>query len=236
MIFLSNRDVMLDRNVRLAAHHAIDKQAIVARLLRGYGVPLSTLQAPQYAAYDAGITVAHDPRAGARPARQERLLQGQSRQYSPSRPPAASKPKDYEMIQAVVGMWRAVGIDATIDVYEIAQHYELRTRHALAPAAFYNWGNAIGDPSTSSGFALYGPLPSLSGWRDRTFSARIDPLWSEPDEQKRLAGYKAVDRIAADEGLVIPLLQYVQPIIHRANVAVTPQVNGMLLPQRMHPA
>ncbi|MBV9461778.1 MAG: peptide ABC transporter substrate-binding protein, partial [Bradyrhizobium sp.] len=42
MIFITNRGVMLDENVRLAAHHAIDKQAIVTRLLHGYGVPLST--------------------------------------------------------------------------------------------------------------------------------------------------------------------------------------------------
>ena len=35
MIFISNRGVMLDRNVRLAASHAIDKEAIVKRLLRG---------------------------------------------------------------------------------------------------------------------------------------------------------------------------------------------------------
>ena len=51
------------------------------------------------------------------------------------------------MIQAIVGMWRKVGIEAEIEVYEIAKHFELRTTHKLAPAAFYNWGNAIGDPT-----------------------------------------------------------------------------------------
>ena len=50
------------------------------------------------------------------------------------------------MIQAIVGMWRKVGIEAEIEVYEIAKHFELRTTHKLAPAAFYNWGNAMGDP------------------------------------------------------------------------------------------
>ena len=63
------------------------------------------------------------------------------------------------MIQAIVGMWRKVGIDANIEVYEIAKHYELRAADKLAPAAFYNWGNAIGDPSTSTGFAMFGPSP-----------------------------------------------------------------------------
>ena len=76
------------------------------------------------------------------------------------------KPKDYEMIQAIVGMWRKVGIEAEIEVYEIAKHYELRAADQLAPAAFYNWGNAIGDPTTSTGFAMFGPSPH-SVWNDR---------------------------------------------------------------------
>ena len=38
MIFLNDIDVMMDQNVRMAAAMSIDKQAIVDRLLRGYGV------------------------------------------------------------------------------------------------------------------------------------------------------------------------------------------------------
>ncbi len=62
MIFISNTTpAMLDRNVRLGAIHAIDKDAIIKRLLRGYGVPLATLEAPEYEAYDPAIKVAYDP-------------------------------------------------------------------------------------------------------------------------------------------------------------------------------
>src|SRR5204863_2832011 len=88
------------------------------------------------------------------------------------------KPKDYEAIQAIVGMWRKVGIEATIEVYEIAKHYELRAAHKLAPAAFYNWGNAIGDPTTSTGFAMFGPSPH-SSWKTDDLDAKIGPLWGE---------------------------------------------------------
>ena len=145
------------------------------------------------------------------------------------------KPKDYEMIQAIVGMWRKVGIDATIEVYEIAKHYELRAADKLAPAAFYNWGNAIGDPSTSTGFAMFGPSPH-SVWDGQDMIDMIGPLWGEPDEAKRIAGYKAVQKRIADEGEVIPLLQYVQPIIARKGITVVPQSNGMLLPALVKPA
>jgi len=234
MIFLNDVGVMLDRNVRLAAHHAINKQAIVDRLLRGYGIPIDTLQTPEYDAYDPSITVAHDPDL----ARQLLADSG----YSTDNPVRFTiqttrgfKPRDYEMIQAIVGMWRQVGIEAEIEIYEIAQHFELRARDELAPAAFYNWGNAIGDPSTSTGFAMFGPSPH-SVWDGEDVFNAILPLWGEPDEATRIAGWQAVDRLIAEEGYVIPLLQYVQPIIHRQEVNVVPSATGMLLPQRMSPA
>ena len=235
MIFLNDNDeIMQDRNVRLAAHHAINKQAIVDRLLRGYGVPIDTLQAPEYAAFDPAIRVPYDPdRAAAL------LAESGYGRDNPARftiqTTRGFKPRDFEMIQAIVGMWRAVGIEAEIEVYEIAQHFELRARDALAPAAFYNWGNSIGDPSTSTGFAMFGPSPH-STWDTDDLDAMIGPLWGEPDEAARIAGYRAVDRYIAEQGYVIPLLQYVQPIVHRDDVVVTPHTANFLLPQLMRPA
>ena len=61
MIFLNDVGPMEDPNVRKAAALAINKKAIVDRLLRGYGVPIDTLQAPEYAAFDASTKVPYDP-------------------------------------------------------------------------------------------------------------------------------------------------------------------------------
>ncbi|MEX2318815.1 MAG: ABC transporter substrate-binding protein, partial [Bauldia sp.] len=234
MIFINDVDPMLDKNVRLAMNHAIDKKAIVDRLLRGYGVPIDTLEAPGYAAFDPSIKIPYDPELA------KKLLADSG--FSPENPVKFAiqttrgfKPRDFEMIQAIVGMWREVGIDATIEVYEIAKHYELRAGDTLAPAAFYNWGNSIGDPSTSTGFAMFGPSPH-SVWDGQEVFDMIAPLWGEPDEEKRIAGYKAVAKHIAEEGAVIPLLQYVQPIIVRSGLSLVPQASGMLLPQTVTPS
>ena len=231
MIFLNDIDVMLDPNVRKAAAHAIDKKLIVERLLSGYGVPIDTLQTPEYEAYDPSITVEYNPEKSVE------LLAASG--FSTDNPvkfkiqtTKGFKPKDYEIIQAIVGMWRKVGIEAEIEVYEIAKHYELRAADQLAPAAFYNWGNSVGDPTTSTGFAMFGPSPH-SVWDGKDLIDMIAPLWGEADEAKRIEGWKAVDRYIAENALVIPLIQYVQPILHVPGVVVTPHASGALLPHLM---
>ena len=231
MIFLNDIEVMTDPNVRMAAALSIDKQTIIDRLLSGYGVKIDTLQTPEYDAYDAAVATEYNPEKA------KELLAASG--YGPDNPvkfkiqtTRGFKPKDYEMIQAIVGLWRRVGIEAEIEVYEIAKHFELRGADQLAPAAFYNWGNSVGDPTTSTGFAMFGPSPH-SVWDGEDLINMIGPLWGEADEAKRIAGWKAVDKYIAENALVIPLLQYVQPILHAPGVVVTPHASGALLPQLM---
>lgn len=231
MIFINDIDPMLDPNVRKAAVFAVDKQKIIDKLLSGYGVAISTLETPQYDAYDPSIVVAYDE------AKAVELLAASG--YSVDNPVKFTiqttkgfKPKDYEMIQAIVGMWRKVGIEAEIEVYEIAKHYELRAADKLVPMAFYNWGNSVGDPTTSTGFAMYGPSPH-SVWDGQDLIDMINPLWGEQDEAKRIAGWKAVDAFIAENALVLPLLQYVQPILAAPGVVVVPHASGALLPALM---
>jgi peptide/nickel transport system substrate-binding protein len=227
LIFITNGEVMDDKNVRLAMCHAVDKQLIIKRLLRGYGVPIDTLLAPDYVAYDPSIKVPYDP------ALSTKLLAASG--YSKEKPVKFTiqttrgfKPKDYEMIQAIVGMWRNVGIDADIEVYEIAKHYELRAGHKLAPAAFYNWGGAIADP-VNVGFAMFSKSPN-SAWHSDDMDAKIVPLWTEKDENKRIQSWKDVDRYIAEQGYVLPLLQYAQPIIYKSDLKVIPNKTGALQP------
>ncbi|TPW30186.1 ABC transporter substrate-binding protein [Pararhizobium mangrovi] len=226
MIFINDVKPLLDKNVRLAATYAVDKQAIIDRLLRGYGVAIDTLEAPEYLAYDPSIKVPHDPEKA------KELLAKSG--FSPDNPVKVTiqttrgyMPRDYEMIQAIAGMWSKVGIEANIEVYEIAKHYELRAADKLAPFAFYNWGNAIADPATSTGFAMFGPSPH-SVWDTDDLDQKIAPLWNEKDEKKRIAGWKDVDRYIAEQGYVLPLLQYAQPIVYRKGLKVTPNKSEAL--------
>ena len=202
MIFITNGGVMDDKNVRLAMCHAVDKQTIIKRLLRGYGVAIDTLEAPEYAAFDPSIKVPYDPALAQPSFSPPAAISKEKPVKFTIQTTRGFKPKDYEMIQAIVGMWRNVGIDANIEIYEIAKHFELRMSHKLAPAAFYNWGNAIGDPTTSTGFAMFSKSPH-SAWHSDDLDAKIGPLWGEKDEKKRIQGWKDVDRYIAEQGYVL---------------------------------
>ena len=229
MIFINSKyQNVLTKDVRLAAHHAIDKRAIVDRLLRGFGVPIDTLEAPDYVAFDPAIKVGYDP------VKAERLMKAAG--HSPENPIKITiqttrglKPKDYEMIQAIVGMWRKIGINAEIEVYEIAKHFELRAKQDLAPFAFYNWGNAIADPETSTARSCLarrelraGRPPMSTPKSARSSTRRMRPSGSPAG--KLSAGY------VAEQGDVIPLLQYVQPIVYKSNLMVVPNKSGAMQP------
>ena len=80
MIFITNGGVMDDKNVRLAMTHAVDKETIIKRLLRGYGVPIATLEAPEYAAFDPLDQGALRSGDGDQAARRQRLFEGKAGQ------------------------------------------------------------------------------------------------------------------------------------------------------------
>jgi peptide/nickel transport system substrate-binding protein len=229
MIFITNVEPMTNDKVRQALAMAIDKKGLAGKLLKGHVKPIDTLEAPGYAAYDPSIKAPYDPKKAAALMAEAGYTRDKPLKFK-AQTTRGFKPKDFEVMQAVVGMWKAIGADVELEVYEIAKHFELRAQHKLAPAAFYNWGNSIGDPSTSTGFAMFSQSPH-SAWKDPKLDAMIGPLWGEKDEAKRIAGYKAVDKYIAENALVIPLFQYSQTVVYRKGLKFTPHGAGFVLPQ-----
>lgn len=235
MIFLTNVEPMTNDKVRQALAMAIDKKGLAGKLLKGNVKPIDTLQAPGYAAYDASIKAPYDPKKAAALMAEAGYTKDKPLKFK-VQTTRGFKPKDFEVMQAVAGMWKVIGAEVELEVYEVAKHFELRAQHKLAPAAFYNWGNSIGDPSTSTGFAMFSHSPH-SAWKDpKVLDGMIGPLWGEKDEAKRIAGYKAVDKYIAENALVIPLFQYSQTVVYRKGLKFTPHGAGFVLPQAVRNA
>jgi peptide/nickel transport system substrate-binding protein len=223
-----------DRNIRLAAHHAIDKVALSRAFTNEVGVRLSVPAVPGSAGFLEDFTFPHDPniaiellaRAGHSVAAPARIRMATTRGQFPG---------DYDMARAIVAMWRKVGIEAALEVIELARYFELNRGNRLPEATLYSFDNATGDPEVGVG-TLLNPLLPFSPWKDMALGHKVLNLVDEagePDEAARLEAWQAVTREAVEAGACMPLLQSVQTLVRRKALSYRPYANGWVLPQTM---
>ena len=236
-LFVSPRfEPFQKEDVRLAVHLAIDKKALVEKVLLGFGIPSSSTEGQHYDAYEPGASFPHDP------GRARQLLQKAG--YSAASPLRLSvmttrgaRAKDFEVMTAVAQMWKDVGIEAELEVITIPQWFQYRSNRTgqgkgIAPLSLYFWSNASGDPINSVGFQLSAKGP-FRVWESEDMQALIDPVFEEKDEAKRVAAGKKAARYAVDKGYVIPLFQVVQPVVLKKELVYQPFPTGVLVPQEM---
>nr|BAL57578.1 peptide/nickel transport system substrate-binding protein [uncultured Chloroflexota bacterium] len=228
-----------DERVRLALHYALDKKSIVDNVLLGFGIPVSTTEAPQYMAYPEDYTFPYDPDKA-----RELLAEAG---YTPDNPLKITvfstngfKTRDFEVMQAAVEMWRQVGVEAEIETVTIPQFFELRNTAQLKSLALYFWSNATGDPINSVALSNFPPSPfsafkgdvDYTGLKDE-LTEKLAPIFSERDEAKRIAAAKEGAIYVVEHGLMIPLYQVVSPIVMKKNLQYEPYPQGWLVPYDM---
>jgi len=231
LLQIRNDQGFSDRNIRLAAHHAIDKQAISKAFYNGVAVPLSVVATPGTPGYVDGFTLPYDPKKAV-----EYLKKAG---YGPDNPAkikmAATNghfPNDFEIARAIVAMWKKVGIDAELETIEYGKYFELNRGNKLPEATLYTWDNATGDPEMYTGYLLHPKLP-FSAWKDMDVGGRVMALFGETDYAKRIQGYKDVNVYAVETGAAIPLLQSVLTVVANKDLQYRKYANGWILPQFM---
>jgi peptide/nickel transport system substrate-binding protein len=220
-----------DENVRLAAHHAIDKQALSKAFYEGAAVPLSMLSVPGTPAYDASFKFPYDP------AKATALLAKSG--HSPQNPAkikmAATNghfPSDFDIARAIVAMWKKVGIEAELEAIEYPKYFELNRGNKLPEATLYSWDNATGDPEIFAGYLLH-PKRPFSAWKGMDVGEKLIEIATIVDYDKRVQAYKEVEKFAIARGATIPLLQSVTTVARKASLGYRKYGNGWILPQTM---
>ncbi len=218
-------------DVRLAAHHAIDKAALSRAFFNGAAVPLSVPATPGSPGFVDGFTFPYDPAAA------KSLLEKAG--YTPEKPIHVGLattnghfPGDYDIARAVAQMWAKVGIAAELQTIEYSKYFELNRGSKLPEATLYSWDNATGDPEIFTGYLLNPKMP-FSAWKGMEIGQRDMDLFNVADYTQRIAGYQALNKAAVEAGATIPLLQSVITIARKKSLAVVPYANGWLLPQAM---
>ena len=220
-----------DDNVRLAAHHAIDKQALSKAFYGGVAVPLSMPATPGTPGYVADFKFTYDPALAVQ------LLAKSG--FSTSKPAQikfattnGNFPSDFDIARAIQQMWKKVGIDAEIETIEYAKYFELNRGSKLPEATLYSWDNATGDPEMFSGYLLNPKLP-FSAWKGAEVGEKVLELFTVPDYAKRIAAYREVAEFAVERGATIPLLQSVQSLARKKSLSYVRYGNGWVLASSM---
>jgi peptide/nickel transport system substrate-binding protein len=220
-----------DENVRLAAHHAIDKQALSRAFYNNQAVPLSQIATPGTPGYMPDFKFAYDPDLA------KQLLAKSG--FGPDKPAKigfattnGQFPGDYDIARAIAQMWKRVGIDADVQVIEYAKYFELNRGHKLPEAMLYSFDNATGDPEIFVGYMLNPKLP-FSPWQDMGLGQKVIDAFNIANNEKRTETWKALDKEAIEIGAKIPLLQSVQTEVRQKGLDATRYGNGWALPQAM---
>lgn len=230
IIYISVRadGTFADRNVRLAAHHAIDKKLLSKAFFGGDAVTVDVPTIPGMPSFPPDFHFAFDPDKA------KELLAASG--YSKSKPVTLNFattngqfPGDYDISRAIVTMWEKVGIKTNLTVITEAQWYELNAAGKLPDASLFVWENGTGDPELFAGNMFDEDLP-FSTYRTKEVTAMVKPLLKEPNDAKRIKGYEELNKYLVNEGAIIPLLQAIQTIGYKKNIKLTPWANGLIRP------
>ncbi len=220
-----------DDNVRLAAHHAIDKQALSKAFYGGVAVPLSVPSPPGTPGYLPDYKFSYDPKLAAQLLAKSGFDTGKPAQIKFATFNGVF-PSDFDIARAIQQMWKKVGIDAEIETIEYAKYFELNRASKLPEATLYSWDNASGDPEMFTGYLLH-PKRPFSAWKGAEVGDKVMALFDVPDYAKRIAGYREVERFAVEKGANIPLLQSVQSLVHKKSLNYVKYGNGWVLANSM---
>ena len=220
-----------DANVRLAAHHAIDKEALSKAFYGGAAVPLSVVATPGTAAYLPDFKFAYSPdmakaalaKSGFGPDKPAKIKFAATNGHFPS---------DYDIARAIQQMWKKVGIEAELETIEYAKYFELNRGAKLPEATLYSWDNATGDPEIFAGYLLNPKMP-FSAWKGMDVGEKVIELFNIADYGKRIEGYRTLNKVAVEAGATIPLLQSVITVVRKKDLSYAKYENGWILANTM---
>jgi len=201
ILFNLDRGPFTDKQLRLAAAHAIDHEAIKQAVFHDRGEVARGFYAPVSPWHTEGITSwpAYDPDKARFLLRQAKAVGTEVALQALPTPPYMQQTA--ELVQA---MWSEVGFKVRFDLYdEVALNQKRRERdfHADSTAASYRW-----DPDGWFSRQILSTAPATkvnSGFHNAQAATLIAEARRTADRRKRLELYVAIDSIVNEE---LPLL------------------------------
>lgn len=225
----SYEEVFKDINIRQAMNLAIDKKALSKAFYKNEAQPISLLATKDSPGDIADFEIAFNKELA-----KEKLEKAGYSQDNPLNLKIYSTnntfPSDYDVARAIAQMWTEVGINTNVEEITVAKYLELSHSSKLDGVMLYSWANATGDPEIFAGRIL-DPRLRFSTWKEDDLSQVLDNLNSEIDEDKRIQGYRDLNKMAAENAWSIPVLQSVSTIAYKKDLNLETYQTGYVLPQ-----
>jgi peptide/nickel transport system substrate-binding protein len=232
-----DRNPFRDVRVRLAVSKAINRTAIVDRVMEGFAVPASNLVSPPVFGHVASLKPEALDIEGAKKLLGEAgypdgfgvTLHAPNNRYV----------NDEQVAQAVAQMLARVGIAAKIEVMPVAVYFP-RARNREFSLAMLGWGSMSGDLALRSVAMTYDAERGWGAWNWGRYSnpkvdAGVMQALATTDEAKREPIARDAAAVALREHAIVPIHHQVVTWAMRSNVTYAPRTDEFTLAHRFRP-
>lgn len=202
------KNPLKDVRVRRALSLAIDRQAIVDRVMEGVALPINQFMPP--GTFGHAPKLEGQPRADVAQARKLLAEAGFPNGFAITlHGPNDRYPNDAKISQAIGQMWSRVGVRTQVEVSPYAS-FVLKASRQEYSAFLVSWGSSSGEPSAGlrsvlATFDAAKGMGSVNRFRysNPKFDEGLVAAMRELDEGKRDAMLQAVTRLAIGEDVAI---------------------------------
>ncbi|MBB4287558.1 ABC transporter substrate-binding protein [Roseospira goensis] len=230
---------LLDIRVREALSKAINREAIVAKIMDGVAVPAGELLPPGMFGANPLEPDPYDPAAA------KALLAEAG--YEDGFEVVIGTPNDRYMndakvAQAIAQMFTQVGLPTTVDATTKSVFFSRRNNYEFS-VYLAGWGAGTGEMSSPLKALVASPIPekgyggtNRGRYSDPTFDAMLDEALSTVDEAAREAVLQKASAYAMEQYAILPLHFEVTPWAFRQGLTYTPRADQYTLAMGIRPA
>jgi peptide/nickel transport system substrate-binding protein len=207
--------------VKQALALGVDRDAIVKELWRGRGIIPNSMIAKGDNHYDASLpALKYDPKE----ARERLKKAGYKNEEIVIETTVGYMANDKPMAEAIVGMWRDVGVNAKVEVFEYTVRAQKNRDKTFKGLWWSDPTSTLADPDGMM-WRLLGPGGPQDYWRHAEFDELGNAARFSVDEKFRGDAYKKMTRIFLEHLPWIPVIQPYEDYGLQKHVEWTPNPN-----------
>jgi peptide/nickel transport system substrate-binding protein len=193
-----------NKKVRQAINYAIDREALIKHILKGYGEPIPSFVPKIVWGFDPNVKAYnYDPEKAKKLLGEAGFPNGLTIKMNG---PSGRYMRDKEVSQAIQGQLSNSGIRANLEILEWGKIIEQVTSHTIAPIYLFGWSLPSLDPDQWLWPNLHSNEP-MSQTSYPPLDELLERARNEMDVEKRAKMYREAQEMVNEEALIVTLYE-----------------------------